>query len=345
MTPIAHYDLSDCNTFGMCAHAAWGFPFTSLPELQALLAEPRWAALPRLVLGGGSNVLFTCDFEGLILLNRLRGIAVREDATHWHLRVAAGENWHELVTWSLAQGMPGLENMALIPGAVGAAPVQNIGAYGVEFCRYCDYVEAWNIPEARLETIPAAECGFGYRESHFKGKWQATHIITAVGLSLPKQWQPVSGYGPLRELGDKPSPQAIFDEVCRLRLEKLPQPEVLGNAGSFFKNPCVTAEQADALTLRYPAMPRYPQADGQVKLAAGWLIEQAGLKGHVQGRAAVHAQQALVLVNLGGATAQEIMALARLVQQRVHSSFAVQLEPEVRFIGQRAEVKLDEVEA
>ena len=345
MTPIAQFDLSTCNTFGMRAHAAWGFPFTSLAELHSLLAEPQWAALPRLVLGGGSNVLFTCDFDGLVLLNRLRGIEVREDATHWHLQVAAGENWHELVTWSLAQGMAGLENMALIPGAVGAAPVQNIGAYGIEFCRYCDYVVAWNIAEASLETIPANECGFGYRESHFKGKWQQSHIITAVGLSLPKQWQPMCGYGPLRELGDKPTPQQIFDTVCRLRLEKLPQPELLGNAGSFFKNPCVTAEHADVLTARYPAIPRYPQADGQVKLAAGWLIEQSGLKGFVLGRAAVHAQQALVLVNLGGASAQEIMELARLVQQRVRSQFAVQLEPEVRFIGQRAEVKLDEVGA
>lgn len=342
MTPIARFDLFTCNTFGMHAHAAWGLPFTTLAELQALLAEPGWAAMPRLVLGGGSNVLFTCDFEGLILLNRMRGIAVREDATHWHLEVAAGENWHELVAWTLAQGMAGLENLALIPGAVGAAPVQNIGAYGIEFCRYCDYVVAWNIPEGRLETIPAAGCGFGYRESHFKGKWHQSHIITAVGLSLPKQWQPISGYGPLRELGDKPTPQQIFEAVCRLRLEKLPQPEVLGNAGSFFKNPCVTAEQADALTLRYPAMPRYPQADGQVKLAAGWLIEQAGLKGVELGRAAVHAQQALVLVNLGGATAQEIMDLARLVRQRVQHQFAVQLEPEVRFIGNCAEVTLDE---
>ena len=345
MTPTAQFDLSPCNSFGMQAHAAWGFPFTSLAELQALLAEPRWLVMPRLVLGGGSNVLFTCDFEGLVLLNRLRGIEVREDETHWHLQVAAGENWHELVTWSLAQGMAGLENMALIPGAVGAAPVQNIGAYGVEFCRYCDYVEAWNLFEARLERIPAAECGFGYRESYFKGKWQQSHIITAVGLCLPKVWQPVCGYGPLRELGDNPTPQQIFDTICRLRLEKLPQPEVLGNAGSFFKNPTVSAEQAEALAARYPAMPCYAQPDGRVKLAAGWLIEQAGLKGHVQGRAAVHSQQALVLVNLGGASAQEILDLARLVQQQVWAQFAVQLEPEVRFIGAQAEVKLAEVTA
>ena len=340
LSPTPAFDLSSHNSFGMSARADWGMVFDSVEALTSLLADLRWSTLPRLVLGCGSNVLFTRDFHGLVLVNGLRGIEVVDGGDHWLLQVAAGENWHEFVRWTLANHMPGLENLALIPGSVGAAPVQNIGAYGVEFCQFCAYVEAWNGVENRLERIAAEACGFGYRESHFKRQWQSSHIITAVGIRLPKVWQPVLGYGPLRELGESPSATAIFDTVCRVRLEKLPQPEVLGNAGSFFKNPCVSQERAEAIRCRYPTMPSYPQADGSVKLAAGWLIEQAGLKGYQQGRAAVHAHQALVLVNLGGARAEEIIALARHVQQQVNEQFAVALEPEVRFIGAQGEITL-----
>ena len=342
MNPIAHFDLHPHNTFGLRAHAAWGLPFTDLETQQQTLQDPRWNSLPRLVLGGGSNVLFTCDFAGLVLINQLKGIRLHEADDHWSLHVAAGEEWHGLVVWSLAQGMAGLENLALIPGSVGAAPVQNIGAYGVEFCRYCDYVEAWDLSRQQLVRIPASECGFGYRESRFKHEWQQSHLITAVGFRLPKQWQPVTSYGPLRELGERPMPQQIFETICQLRRTKLPQPEQLGNAGSFFKNPTVDAELAAHLGTQYPNMPHYPQPTGEVKLAAGWLIEKAGLKGLVLGRAAVHAEQALVLVNRGGAQAEEILALARHVRAEVRRQFGVELVPEVRFIGARGEVTLDE---
>lgn len=342
MTPIAHFDLTPCNTFGMVAHADWGLPFSTLTELQHTLQDARWCNLPRLVLGGGSNILFTCDFSGLVLLNTMKGISVTECDDAWSLHVAAGENWHELVRWTLAQGMSGLENMALIPGAVGAAPVQNIGAYGVELCRYCSYVDVWDLVLQQELRIPAQECGFGYRESRFKQEWQQSRIITAVGFKLPKRWQAVTGYGPLRELGPQATAQQIFDTVCQLRLDKLPQPEQLGNAGSFFKNPTISAGKAAALHADNPLMPAYPQADGAVKLAAGWLIEQAGLKGLEMGRAAVHAQQALVLVNLGGAAAFDIVKLAKHVQQRVYAQFGIELTPEVRFMGATGELTLDE---
>jgi len=342
MTPSAHFDLTPWNTFGMKAYADWGLAFDSLAELQQILLDDRWRNLPRLVLGGGSNILFTSNFSGLVLVNAMKGIDVTECDDAWSLHVAAGENWHQLVQWSLSQGMAGLENMALIPGSVGAAPVQNIGAYGVEVCRYCSYVDVWDLDLQQELRIPAQECGFGYRESRFKQEWQHSRIITAVGFKLPKQWQAVTGYGPLRELGPQVTPQQIFNTVCQLRLEKLPQPEQLGNAGSFFKNPTVDAGKAAALQAEYPVMPAYPQADGSVKLAAGWLIEQAGLKGLEMGRAAVHAQQALVLVNLGGAAAFEIVKLAKHVQQRVHEQFGIKLTPEVRFMGTTGEVTLDE---
>ncbi len=345
MMPQARFPLLSCNTFGVDAHAEWGMTFTSVAQLVAILQDARWATLPRVVLGGGSNVLFTCDFAGLVLINGLRGIEFSEQAEAWTLHVAAGENWHQLVQYTLQHGMPGLENLALIPGSVGAAPVQNIGAYGVEMARYCTYVEALDTRNWQVVRIAADQCGFGYRESHFKQAWRGTHIITAVGLRLPKQWQPVVDYGPLRALPAPVSAQAIFDTVCAVRQEKLPDPQQLGNAGSFFKNPTVSAALADSLSARYPTMPRYAQADGQVKLAAGWLIDQAGFKGYQQGRAAVHAQQALVLVNLGGAEASEILALAAEVQSGVAVQFGVTLEPEVRFVGARGDTTLQEVQA
>ena len=342
MTPQPHFDLSSFNTFGLTAHADWGLIFDSMERLRAVLADARWSSLPRLVLGGGSNVLFTDDFAGLVLINRLQGIEINELSDGWQLQVAAGESWPGLVEETLRRGIPGLENMALIPGTVGAAPVQNIGAYGVELCQFCTHVDALEVKSGTLVRIPAAECGFGYRESHFKQTWRQTHIIVGVGLFLPKQWHAQVAYGPLRSLGDAPSALQIFDEVCRLRREKLPQPELLGNAGSFFKNPTVAVVVADRLAALYPAMPLFPQHEGGVKLAAGWLIDQAGLKGMTVGRAAVHQQQALVLVNLGGARAGDLVQLACEVRNRVLAQFDVDLEPEVRFIGKQGDTTLEE---
>lgn len=343
MTPQARFDLHSYNTFGLMATADWGMAFNSLEQLQAIIQDQRWANMPRLVLGGGSNVLFTADYAGLVLLNRLQGIAIEECDTGWCLQVAAGESWPGLVEETLRRQIPGLENLALIPGTVGAAPVQNIGAYGVELCQYCCHVDALELASGTVVRIPAAECGFGYRESHFKHQWRHSHIIIGVGLFLPKAWQPQIGYGPLRELGDNPSAVQIYQAVCRVRREKLPQPEEFGNAGSFFKNPTVTPDIAARLARHYPSMPQFPQSDGRVKLAAGWLIDQAGLKGYTVGRASVHQQQALVLINLGGASAQDVIQLATTVRERVLTQFAIELEPEVRFIGRTGDTSLREI--
>lgn len=341
LTP--HAPLVALNTLGLEAHCLWLAEVTQLDDLRQLLANPELAALPRLVLGGGSNILFCNDFAGLVVHNRLQGIEMRDEGEHWLLHVAAGEQWHPLVCHALQQGWHGLENLALIPGTVGAAPVQNIGAYGVELARFCAYVEAFNWQTGELERIDAADCRFGYRDSVFKHAYQDSHFITAVGLRLPKAWQPVAGYGPLAALGEQPSAQAIFDTVCETRMAKLPDPAVLGNAGSFFKNPVVPMALAEGLKARYPQMPLYPAGEGLAKLAAGWLIDQCGLKGFAIGRAAVHQEQALVLVNLGGASAMELIALAAHVRDGVEQKFGVVLEHEVRFMGLTGETWLDEV--
>ena len=234
--------------------------------------------------------------------------------------------------------MPGMENLALIPGTVGAAPVQNIGAYGVEFCQFCEYVDTWHFADGHRQRYSAAACQFGYRNSLFKHELHDEVIITAVGLRIPKQWQPVVEYGPLKALGANATAEQVFMTVCELRQSKLPDPTLLGNAGSFFKNPVVSATQAAALKQQHPAIPCFAAGEGLNKLAAGWLIDQAGLKGFSLGNAGVHRDQALVLVNLGNASAAEILQLAKHVASTVKQQFTVQLEPEVRFIGKSGEI-------
>jgi UDP-N-acetylmuramate dehydrogenase len=341
LTPYA--SLLTLNTLALDTHCRWLAQIDQLEDLALLATHPDLADLPRLILGGGSNILFCDDFAGVVVRNGLRGITVQDEGEHWLLQVAAGESWHELVCYALQQGWHGLENLALIPGTVGAAPVQNIGAYGVELAHFCAHVDAFNWQSGQIERITAADCQFGYRDSIFKHAYQHSHFITGVGLRLPKMVTPVLGYGPLAPLGDTPSAQAIFDMVCATRRAKLPDPAVLGNVGSFFKNPVVTMALAQQLRQQHPQLPIYPVGADCAKLAAGWLIDQCGLKGVAIGRAAVHDQQALVLVNRGGASAIELIALAAHVRDTVARTFGVVLEPEVRFIGLNGETGLDEV--
>ncbi|AIA69233.1 UDP-N-acetylenolpyruvoylglucosamine reductase [Pectobacterium atrosepticum SCRI1043] len=299
---------------------------------------------PVLLLGEGSNVLFLEDFLGTILLNRLKGIDIREESDGWYLHVGAGENWHQLVEYTLKCGITGLENLALIPGCVGSAPIQNIGAYGIELQHVCDYVELLDLTEGKTIHLTTEECQFGYRESIFKHQYRYGFAITAVGIFLKKEWNPVLNYGDLAKLNPATvTPQQVFDSVCHMRRSKLPDPVVTGNAGSFFKNPIVTKQHADSILREYPNMPQYLQADGNVKLAAGWLIDQCKLKGFQLGGAAVHEQQALVLINKSNAKGSDIVELARYVRNQVAAKFSIQLEPEVRFIAAHGEVNAIEV--
>ena len=326
--------LKSFHTFGIDATAYQIIIAETVEALSLAWHQSQKAELPFLLLGEGSNVLFLENYTGIVAINRLKGIEITERTDAWHLHVAAGENWHGLVEYTLEKGLAGLENLALIPGCVGSAPIQNIGAYGVELNQVCEYVDVLELNSGEMTRIDAKDCQFGYRDSVFKHHYREGYAIVAVGLRLNKLWQPVMTYGELTKLDPATvTAQEIFTSVCQMRRSKLPDPRVTGNAGSFFKNPLVAAELAATLADEYPAMPRYPQADGQVKLAAGWLIDQCELKGYRLGGASVHRQQALVLINQEGATGQDIVALAHHVRQRVGEKFNVWLEPEVRFIA------------
>ncbi|CAI1955386.1 UDP-N-acetylmuramate dehydrogenase [Serratia ficaria] len=336
--------LKNHNTFALPASAAHLIMADRIELMLKVWQQTQKRKEPLLVLGEGSNVLFLEDFAGTVMINQFKGIDVREEPDAWHLHVGAGENWHDLVCYTLQAGIPGLENLALIPGLAGSAPIQNIGAYGIELKSVCEYVDLLDFSTGAIDRIPAAECGFGYRESIFKHQFQTGYIIVGLGLRLSKQWRPMLDYGDLTKLDPATVTSGqIFDAVCAMRRSKLPDPRETGNAGSFFKNPLVSAEKSAELIAQYPGMPHYPQADGQVKLAAGWLIEQCELKGYRIGGAAVHRQQALVLVNVDNATSQDVVALARHVRNTVSSRFDVGLEPEVRFIGATGELNAVEV--
>jgi UDP-N-acetylmuramate dehydrogenase len=328
--------LRPFNTFGVDAGAALVARVRSLEDLQHVLADRRVVGAPLLVLGGGSNVLFTRDFDGCVLKIEIPGVQRDDDGACWLVQVGAGENWHAIVERLINENVPGLENLALIPGCVGAAPIQNIGAYGVELAERFHHLQVWDFAAQTLQTLTADECGFGYRDSVFKHETES-RLIVNVTFALSRQWSPVIGYVDVEnELRDRniaqPQPRDVFDAVVAIRRRKLPDPARVGNAGSFFKNPVISRQQRSALIERHPSLVSYDIGGGRYKLAAGWLIDACGLKGTVRGRAAVYEKQALVLVNLGGATGAEIFALAREVQEAVRARFNIELEPEPRII-------------
>ncbi|MFI4939603.1 MAG: UDP-N-acetylmuramate dehydrogenase [Burkholderiales bacterium] len=324
--------LRNHNTFGVEAMAQAYLAVTDPSMLQAVWSDAALCSLPRLVLGGGSNILLTSDFPGLVLHMELRGIEiVRQDRQVTYIRVAAGESWHGLVLWTLAHSLGGLENLSLIPGSVGAAPIQNIGAYGAEVKDYIDSVTAFDFNTGNIFTLGCSECEFAYRDSIFKHRLRHA-VILELTFALPREWQPNTHYAELaQELLARevpPTAQHISDAVIAIRQRKLPDPAVVGNAGSFFKNPLVPAAQRNALLQQHAKLVSYAQPDGSFKLAAGWLIDQCGWKGRCAGAAGVYEKQALVLVNRGGASGLEILQLANTIQADVFSRFGVTLDVE-----------------
>jgi UDP-N-acetylmuramate dehydrogenase len=340
--------LQPYNTFGIVARAQALVRIAGEDDVRALLADPALAAQPKFVLGGGSNIVLTGDVKALVLKVEVPGRRlVAETERAWTVEAGAGENWHDTVAWTLEQGLPGLENLALIPGTVGASPVQNIGAYGVELQDRFDSLDAIELATGRLFTLEAAQCAFGYRDSVFKHVAAGPNdmglagraLILRVRFRLPKAWKPELGYLELErrraEAGvEHPTARQVFDWVCDIRRTKLPDPRVIGNAGSFFKNPTVSPEQCADIIAREPKIVHYPMPDGSIKLAAGWLIDACGWKGKTVGNAGVYEKQALVLVNRGvaspatSATGGEVMTLAGAIQTSVYERFGIRLEPE-----------------
>jgi UDP-N-acetylmuramate dehydrogenase len=345
--------LQPCNTFGIAARAQTLVRVRSADDISAFLADKELSGSPVFVLGGGSNIILTGDVRPVVLKMEIKGLRlVDETPKAFIVEAGAGEVWHDCVAWTLAQGYPGLENLALIPGTVGASPVQNIGAYGVELQDRFESLDAMDLATGERFTLNAAQCAFGYRDSVFKhapsqpevagglprGMGLAGRaVITHVRFRLPRPWKPVLGYLELErrraEAGiEQPTAQQMFDWVCDIRRAKLPDPAVVGNAGSFFKNPTVSPEQCADIIAREPKIVHYPMPDGSIKLAAGWLIDACGWKGKSIGKAGVYEKQALVLVNRGrgahSVTGGEVMTLAKAIQTSVYERFGIRLEPE-----------------
>ncbi|MFZ6770672.1 UDP-N-acetylmuramate dehydrogenase [Undibacterium sp. Di26W] len=334
----ADYPLQNLNTFGIAARARQFLQVQSPAQLRAVFDDPTLQAMPRLILGGGSNLVLSDQVDALVLQMCLKGRQIVDDnAQRVLVEAAAGENWHEFVLWTLQQGLAGLENLSLIPGTVGAAPIQNIGAYGLEMQDVFDSLTAFDFVTGETVQLDKAACRFAYRDSIFKHDYKDRMVILAVRFALPKPWQArlayadVAHYLSQHDIGDA-APVDVSNAIIAIRRAKLPDPAQIGNAGSFFKNPVVSGAKRDSLLEVYPTLVSYLQSTGDYKLAAGWLIDQCGWKGKQLGRAGVYEKQALVLVNRGGATGADVRALASAVQADVLAKFGVILEVEPVFV-------------
>jgi len=329
--------LQPYNTFGIEARAAAFAKVSSVEELRAVLRENR-GQRPIFILGGGSNLLLTQDVPLLVIKNDIKGIKIiEESATSTLVAVGGGENWHEFVLWALRQNLGGVENLSLIPGTVGAAPIQNIGAYGVELQDVFVKLEVVELATGTLKTFYKEDCQFGYRNSIFKNEYKGQFCITKVFLELTKEHEINTSYGAIQHMLEErgitdPTIQDISDVVISIRQSKLPDPAELGNSGSFFKNPEIERKQLEQLQKKFPSIVHYDLPDGCVKVPAGWLIEQCGWKGKRIGNTGAHKNQALVLVNYGGASGQEIWHLALKIMQSVKDKFGIQLTPEVNVL-------------
>jgi UDP-N-acetylmuramate dehydrogenase len=333
---LENISLKPYNTFGVEAQAKYLVKFSNIRELKTILRDPKFSSLPLLVLGGGSNILFTEDFEGLVMVNNIRGLEIlEENETNVTIRVGAGETWDDLVRYTVSQEWGGLENLSYIPGNVGASPIQNIGAYGTEVADTIQYVQTINKETLMPLTYSNSDCLFDYRNSIFKNKLKDKRIITHVVFRLSKKPVYKLSYGNLNETVTQKGSvnlKTIRQSVIEIRKSKLPDPEETGNAGSFFKNPVVKNKHYKKLRAAYPDMPSYELPGKNHKIPAGWLIDHLGWKGYSEGDAGVHSKQALVLVNLGKASGREIYNLSRRIHDSVKAEFGIDLEYEVNVL-------------
>ncbi len=336
-------NLKPFHTFSMDQTCDALVEITSLEELKEVYQSEEWMNKPKLLLGKGSNVLFCEHFEGVVVVNRLLGKSFQEDNEHYRIHVEGGEDWPSLVEWTVMKGIGGLENLAMIPGCAGSAPIQNIGAYGVEFKDVCEYVDFLCFEDMNIRRLSVKECNFGYRDSIFKHELYEKGAVVGIGLKLTKAWKACSHYGPLQSLSQSAlNPRGIFEAVCEVRRSKLPDPSLQGNAGSFFKNPEISHDHFDRLTAVYPNIVGYPVGD-KIKVAAGWLIDQSGFKGVTIGGAQVHPKQALVLINQNHAKPCDVVELAAFIRETVLERYEIALEHEVRFIGAAKETNLSKI--
>ena len=337
MNFFENYSLKNHNTFGVDVKAKYFATFNSEEALADLLKSEITQKEPLFILGGGSNILLTKNFDGLVLANEIRGIEiVSENENYNTIKVGAGEVWHDFVLWSIEKNLSGIENLALIPGLVGASPMQNIGAYGVELKDVVESVDFIEIDSRNKKTIENSACNFGYRDSIFKHELKGKVVITKVVLRLSKAPINKTTYGAidgeLKNLNLEANPKNIAEAVINIRNRKLPNPAKLGNSGSFFKNPIIETNQFEELKIEFPEMVGYKVSESETKIAAGWLIDNAGLKGYRKGDVGVHKNQALVLVNYGKATGLEIINLAKEIQEVVKEQYGIQIEPEVNIL-------------
>jgi len=332
-----NYSLKNYNTFGIDAKAKYFSTFNSEEELTKLLESKITQKEPLLILGGGSNILFTKDFDGLVLANEIKGVKIiSENESYSTIKVGAGEVWHDFVLWSIEKNLSGIENLALIPGLVGASPMQNIGAYGVELKDVVESVDFIEIDSRNKKTIENSACNFGYRDSIFKHELKGKVVITKIVLRLSKTPINKTTYGAidreLKNLNLEANPKNIAQAVINIRNSKLPNPKVLGNSGSFFKNPVINTTKFEELKKEFPEIVSYKVSETETKIAAGWLIDNAGLKGYRKADAGVHKDQALVLVNYGNATGLEIINLAKEIQEVIKEKYGIQMELEVNIL-------------
>ena len=333
MRDIRNHSLLPHNTFGIDAHCSRFLEYQDIQEAQQVAQILRESDAPYLIIGGGSNLLLTKDFEGIVVHSAIKGISIDND----RMLCGSGEVWDDVVAYAVAHGLYGMENLSLIPGDVGASAVQNIGAYGVEACQLIDSVEAVEIATGNVVVIPVADCDYAYRYSKFKTEWKNRFLITRVTYRISETFEPCLGYGNIRaELERKgignPTAQQVRETIIEIRNAKLPDPKVEGNAGSFFMNPVVSRAKYEELVAQYPQMPHYYIDEAHEKIPAGWMIDQCGWKGRSLGRAGVHDKQALVLVNRGGATGNEVVALCREIQRDVKEKFGIDISPEVNIV-------------
>lgn len=333
-------NLQPYNSFGLTATAKYFIEISDIDDLRQLINTPEFKSEEHLILSGGNNILFTNDFyDGIVILINTKGIdVVHEDVDHVVVRAQAGEDWPEFVRQMVARGFYGVENLAHIPGKVGAAPVQNIGAYGMELKDSFLQCEAMNLATGKTLIFTQDACCFGYRESVFKSALKGQYVITSVDFLLKKNAPLHLEYGNIKAYLEQngianPNLQQLHDAICAIRDAKLPDVKQIGSAGSFFKNPVISAEQFEALQKQYPDIPHYPDAEGMVKVPAGWLIEKAGWKGWRDGHVGVYEKQALVLVHYGGGKGNDIVALSEKIRESVEEKFGIQISPEVNFVS------------